>query len=408
MEISVNGVVFTSNSLVDLANDITVSSSLRGIAATFNDDGDLEVSAGLGNDLIFSITSVNTLDTLGVLGPNGQVTMLDLAGGDTAASVGGAVSLILDESVTLDNPQPDLTGLFGSLQESNFTEFEIRAFDPNNQDTYNSATSVTIFDSLGNSHVMTQFFVKEPYRELEIGSQPNQWTMYVQIDGEDVGDPNPILPPPQNLVSTQAGFTIQFDDSGHVVDAETDTIHITNWIPVNENGDPTGALGPLLLLEGAILPVPTDPHISSNFVIDLGNSTQFGSVFSVSSVDQNGYSTGRLSGLDVNDTGIIFARYTNGENQTLGQVVLANFANMQGLKNLGGTTWAETFESGEPVVGAPRSASLGAVNSGALEDSNVELSDQLVQLIIAQRNFQASAKTIQTIDAVTQTIINLR
>ena len=115
-----------------------------------------------------------------------------------------------------------------------------------------------------------------------------------------------------------------------------------------------------------------------------------------------------LSGLDISDTGMIFARYTNGENQVLGQVALANFTNVQGLANQGGTAWAETFESGEPVVGAPRSASLGVLNSGALEDSNVELSDELVQLIIAQRNFQASAKTIQTIDAVTQTIINLR
>ena len=140
----------------------------------------------------------------------------------------------------------------------------------------------------------------------------------------------------------------------------------------------------------------------------MGNSTQFGSVFSVSAVDQNGFATGRLSGLDISDTGMIFARYTNGENQVLGQVALANFTNVQGLSNLGGTSWGETFESGEPVIGAPRSASLGVLNSGALEDSNVELSDELVQLIIAQRNFQASAKTIQTIDAVTQTIINLR
>jgi flagellar hook protein FlgE len=125
-------------------------------------------------------------------------------------------------------------------------------------------------------------------------------------------------------------------------------------------------------------------------------------------VAQDGFATGRLSGLDISDTGVIFARYTNGENQVLGQVALANFANVQGLKNLGGTGWAETFESGEPVVGTPRSASLGALNAGALEDSNVELSEQLVNLIIAQRNFQASAKTIETVDAVTQTIMNLR
>ena len=408
LNISVNGINFTSGSLEDLATDINNSSFLGGITAEVDTaTGDLTVVSALGADLVFAVSGTDVTDSIGVQGPAGSSVTLDLAGGDTAASVGGTVNFILDEDVTFGNATPDITGIFGSLEEDDFTEFTINSFDPTNQDTYNSATSVTIFDSLGNSHVMTQFFVKEPYREDEVGSQANNWTMYVQIDGENVGDPNPALAPPNNSLPTLAGYTMQFNEAGQLVEAESDVVHITNWTPVDENGIATGALGPQNILEGAVLPV-SDPAISSNFVVDMGDSSQFGSVFSVNSVDQDGFSTGRLSGLDISTTGLIFARYTNGETQTLGQVALANFANTQGLSSLGGTSWAESFESGEPVVGTPRSASLGALNSGALEDSNVELSDELVQLIIAQRNFQASAKTIQTIDAVTQTIINLR
>ena len=108
------------------------------------------------------------------------------------------------------------------------------------------------------------------------------------------------------------------------------------------------------------------------------------------------------------DTGVIFARYSNGEALTLGQVALADFSNEQGLTPIGDTAWAESFESGQPVVGAPRSASLGAIQAGALEESNVEIAEELVSLIIAQRNFQANARTIETANEVTQSIINLR
>ena len=103
----------------------------------------------------------------------------------------------------------------------------------------------------------------------------------------------------------------------------------------------------------------------------------------------------------------MFARFSNGQSDVLGEVALANFANINGLTNLGGTRWGETFESGVATVGTPGTAALGVLQSGALEDSNVDLSNQLVQLIVSQRNFQANAQTIEAIDAVTQTIINI-
>ena len=104
---------------------------------------------------------------------------------------------------------------------------------------------------------------------------------------------------------------------------------------------------------------------------------------------------------------MIFARFTNGQAQTLGQVALAYFRDPEGLSPVGDTAWAESFESGVPTIGAPGTGTFGGIRSSALEDSNVDISEQLVGLIIAQRNFQASAKTIETTDQVTQTILNL-
>lgn len=128
----------------------------------------------------------------------------------------------------------------------------------------------------------------------------------------------------------------------------------------------------------------------------------------MASLDQDGYASGRLTGVNIDDTGIVFANYSNGQSLALGQVALANFSNSQGLTPAGNTNWAESFASGQPVVGAPQTGALGSIQSGALEDSNVDLSSELVNLILAQRDYQANAKTIETENTVTQTIINLR
>ncbi|MFW5824967.1 MAG: flagellar hook protein FlgE, partial [Marinobacter sp.] len=273
-------------------------------------------------------------------------------------------------------------------------------FDPTDQRTYNHATSSTIYDSLGNPHTMDQYFVKEP-----VSGGESVWAMYVQIDGEDVGDP-----PSTSGVPSRARYELEFNSDGTLasVDGEPDgQLLISNWTPKDEGGQSNGADGPLLVSEGGELPV-ADPPNSSNFMIDMNETTQFGSSFGVVDQQQNGYTTGRLSGLDVNDEGVIFARYSNGESQNLGQVSLATFANTDGLSPVGDTNWVETSESGQPVFGAPGTGTLGTIAPSSVEEANVDLSQELVNLIIAQRNYQANAKTIETSDAVTQTIINLR
>ena len=154
--------------------------------------------------------------------------------------------------------------------------------------------------------------------------------------------------------------------------------------------------------------MPTGAEPVDKLSLNLSGSTQYAAAFAVTAVSQDGYTTGDLAGLEIDDQGMLIARYTNGQTKTQGQLVLATFANQQGLKPLGDTAWAESASSGGPVIGRPGTGTQGLIQSGALEQSNVDLSEMLINLIVAQRNYQANAKTIQTEDAVTQTIINLR
>lgn len=262
-------------------------------------------------------------------------------------------------------------------------------FNPSDPTSYNSATSTNIYDSQGNSHVMTQYFLK---------TGANAWQMNVLIDGRNPATPATSTAPYTAAMTFSASGQLLTQTPGvGLVAGANGTLDLAGWVPAA----PDTAVPPAWTPNGAA----ASP---AGINLDLRPSTQFSSAFAVSSVSQDGYTTGQLAGLEVDDTGIIFARYTNGQSRVQGQVVLANFANQQGLTPAGKTAWTQSFESGEPVVGTPRSGTLGALQSGALEDSNVELSDQLVNLIVAQRNYQANAKTIETESAITQTIINLR
>ncbi len=395
---------FTGNNSLT-AQDIAVNinnltnTTLRGISATYNNATDtLIISSSRGDDLQFSINNTgNATDTLAVTGTSGAaVTILGDNSNGLNVTVGGTLDVTMDEGITVTSTNGG-TGIFDNpISTVNFVD---NTFDPADQDTYNHATSMNIFDSLGNSHVMSLYFVKE--------STPNNWTAYAQIDGEDVGEPNTALPAPQNTEASRASFRLFFNDNGSLDTTTSDPVQITYWNPINDAGIVNGAQTGLTFANGATFPV-AEPLTSSNFEIDLSGMTQFGSTFAVNDITQDGYTTGRLTNVDVSQSGIIFARYTNGQSRSLGQVALANFRNQQGLQPIGNSAWVETFTSGNPITGTPGSSSLGALQSGALEESNVDLSEELVSLIEAQRNFQANSKTIQTEDAVTQSIINLR
>lgn len=142
--------------------------------------------------------------------------------------------------------------------------------------------------------------------------------------------------------------------------------------------------------------------------LNLDQVTQYGSSFAVATQSQDGYAAGELTSVNIEDSGMVMATYSNGVTRAEAQLALANFRNPQGLRPIGGNNWVETFESGAPVVGTPGTGSLGALRSGALEDSNVDLTAELVNLMTAQRYYQANAQTIKTQDQVMSTLVNLR
>jgi flagellar hook protein FlgE len=244
------------------------------------------------------------------------------------------------------------------------------AIDADDPTTYTNSTSVTVYDSLGNQHVVTTYYQKTD-------NAANQWNVDVYIDEPD-GAGND---------QTQLGTTKVLDFDPSLGGALSST-------PTSQTYSITS------LASGAATP--------QTLTIDYNGTTQNSGDFTVTSLNQDGYPTGRLSGLDIDDNGLVLATYTNGQSTPLGKIALANFPNAQGLKQLGNTAWAETLESGEVLAGESGTGSFGLIQSGALESSNIDLTTELVGLITAQRNFQANSKSIETNNAITQTIINLR
>lgn len=251
-------------------------------------------------------------------------------------------------------------------------------FDPDRPSSFTHSTSLTTYDSLGTPHLASMYYVKT--------AVPNEWEMHTFIDGKNVHGP----------VDEVTGLypvtdKIKFDGAGAL--AMINNVAVPPGkiqMPAVDTGSGAEPVQLKIDLQGAV-PI-----------------TQFGGDFTVNSIKQNGYTSGRLTGIDIDDTGIVRARFTNGQNRTLGQVALANFANANGMRQLGETSWAESFSSGPALIGTPGSGSLGLIQSGALEGANVDLTGQLVNMITAQRNFQANAQVISTADDVTQTVINIR
>ncbi|MFV0278654.1 MAG: flagellar hook protein FlgE [Parahaliea sp.] len=232
--------------------------------------------------------------------------------------------------------------------------------------TYNATTSTTVYDGLGNPHVLSLYYVKT--------ASPNEWEVHSLIDGVTTSGPD-------TLTFQSNG---QFDPATLPVD-----VSVTGWAPLKADGSSTGAA-------------------AQDMTISLSDTTQYGTSFAVDAIAQDGFGPGQLRGLDIDKSGVVFARFTNGESRALSQIALANFSNVNGLQPSGDTNWVETYSSGAPNVGAPGTSGLGVLQSSALEGSNVEITAQLVDLIVAQRNFQANAQVIQSEDAITQTVINLR
>lgn len=295
------------------------------------------------------------LDRMGfIVNPTGAKLTGYTANASGVLSTGAPAPL----SINTADLTPQITSNVNAVLnlDSSKTVLSAAAFDMNDPTTYHNSTSVSVYDSLGNSHTLQTYYLK---------TAPGVWDVQASLDGN---------------ASFSAG-ALTFNSSGA----------LTGGSPLT--------IPPQALTTGAA---------NLGFPIDYANTTQFGSAFSVNTLNQDGYTSGRLAGFNVGADGTILGRYTNGQSAVLGQVVLASFANPNGLQQLGNNMWAESATSGNPMVGTPDSGSLGVLQSSAVEDSNVDLTAELVNMITAQRVYQANAQTIKTQDAVMQTLVNLR
>ncbi len=308
-------------------------------------------------------------------------------------------------------------------------------FDASDATSYNSATSVSVFDSLGNAHILQTFYVKS--------ATAGEWDVYASNDGTELAElaATPVALTAANLAGATAttvltaawaqsivdatGTAVQRDAviAGAVGAAITAAIAASDFeeaaalaaasVPPASIGtltfDSFGQLAASTTLSASLTIYPATGAVTP-LAIDIGydGTTQFGSNFGVNELSQDGFASGRLSGFNVGSDGIIIGRYTNGRSATLGQVALANFRNPNGLQPLGNNVWAASSASGPELVGAPGSSSLGVLQSSAVEDSNTDLTAELVNMITAQRVYQANAQTIKTQDQVLQTLVNLR
>jgi len=256
-------------------------------------------------------------------------------------------------------PNPTSTAGISLNLEAGSAQLGVGVIDPADAATYNYSTSMTTYDSLGQPHTSSMFFRK-------IDTATRTWDVRVVTDGD--------------VAQSTAVQTLTFDSLGQLSSAQ----------PVNFGSYDPG--------NGAA---------AMNVDFDFTGTTQYGSNFAVNSLFQDGYTTGRLSGLDIDESGVVLARFSNGQSSALGKVALANFPNPQGMTPLGDSTWGESYQAGDRRLGEPGAGNFGFLQSGALESSNVEITEELVNLISAQRSFQANAQVISAADTLTQTVINI-
>jgi flagellar hook protein FlgE len=272
-------------------------------------------------------------------------------------NTGGLSDLSLTTGVSA--PQPTSTVDVTANLPASADPPSTTTFSPGDPTSYNNATSLTVYDSLGAAHTATMYFVKDQLVD-------NAWTTNLYVDGTFVDD-----------------AALTYTDTGALLTPAGGTVTFPAYTPA------TGAA-------------------DINMTFDFGSTTQFGENFTVNAIVQDGFTTGRLIGMDIDASGVVQARFTNGRAVALGQIALANFSNPQGLQQLGDTAWAETFGSGQALRGSAGASGFGLIQAGALEASNVDITEQLVNMITAQRNFQANAQMISTADSIQQTIINIR
>ena len=326
-------------------------------------------------------------------------------------------------------PKSTVNVTAGLNLNANATAPATAVFNPLAPTSYNNSTSTTIYDSLGNSHVSTMYFQQQPLPLAPLGNASMAAGSTTMTLGSTAG-----LAAGDTLTVGGVVYTISGVSNATTLTVTPAAAAAVGPVAPTATNAPSGTWNTYLTVDGASVPAlpgklsaltfNTNGTLASaaaaaatfnppgaaaqTLTFNFGSTTQYGTAFGVNSLTQDGYTTGQLTGFNTSANGTIVGSYTNGQTMNLGQVVLANFSNAQGLLPLSGNQWAQTATSGAPLVGVPGSASLGVLQSGAVESSNVDLTSELVNMITAQRDYQANAQTIKTQDQLAQTLINLR
>lgn len=324
---------------------------------------------------------------------------VDEATGDTT-SVSLSTSSALQIPDSSGSPRATAT-VYSSFNLDSRADAPSLPFDPTESASYNSSTSTTVYDSLGEAHVLQYFFVKN-----DPTTNPNEWDIHATLDGLVV---DPATGAEQTTATYTPLTTLGFSSSG--LPETTNGDDNANPSSFDELVLPAGAGTGLssLLTNGASFP---DTGVELNWRDEAATTnkqpTQYASRFEVKALDQDGATVGRLAGIDIGTDGKIVASYSNGDSTFLGQVAMVRFSNSQGLSQVGDTSWKKSLTSGEPIAGEPGSGTLGSINSSALEQSNVNLTNELVDLISAQRNFQANSRALEVNSTLQQAILQIR
>lgn len=290
------------------------------------------------------------------------------------------------------------------------TEMDPANFDPTDPDTYNAATSVTIYDSLGEAHIMSTYYIKPENASADSSSQ---WVSFVTVDGVAVDAWD-------TTTDTEASETYQTDTNGDgTYDATAPASYVGSdgvthqgiVLTFDDVGAFTGSQPAILQFEelgiGGAGILPSGADGTQTVTINYEEPTQYASSFEVTALEQDGLTVGRLTGVEIGTDGLVEATYSNGTSQPLSRVAMVRFRNEQGLSQ-NGSSWSASQNSGDPIAGEAASGSFGAINSAALEQSNVDLTTELVDLITAQRNFQANSRSLEINNELQDTILQIR
>ena len=352
--ISGNGFLVTRDELTGGSTKFT-----RNGALSIDTDRDL-VGAGGGYVQVLPTDDPGNVTSTGIA--SARNLQIPITSGDPAATTNVAINLQLPQAADLP------------ATRSVYTASNPYAFDRTDPNSYNHSTQEVFYDSAGTAFPATVYFIRT--KAPDATDTTSRWATRLFVGDEEVSSVPATPTPPTPL-------TLVFDAAGTLTAPTAGTTYASVL--------PAGAVAPL------------------DITIDYGTATNQGpGQFVLRSLDQDGATSGKLDDVSISEEGVVTATFSNGTTRALGKLLLANFANPAGLKQRGDAQWSVTGDSGDAIVGEAGRDGLGTIQTGALERANVDVTEELVALISAQRNFQANAKAIETAGAMTQAIINLR